>query len=763
MSDDGLSFMAMEYFPGQPITGYADKAGLSQRQRVSLFVEVCEAVEYAHRNLIVHRDLKPSNILVNQSGEAKLLDFGIARLLVDDAEMAALTATGSLFFTPDYASPEQIDGSPVTTATDVYSLGAVLYELLTGGRPHRFAALTPREIVDVVCHQPVPPSALGNDLDPILGKALRKDPRERYESPRTLAADLTNWLSAKPVVARPETASYRLKLFVKRHRIPVLAAAMAVLSLCAGTGVALWQAQVARRESAEATRRFGQVRSLARTVLFDFDAKIRDLAGATEARELLASTALEYLDGLRADRMNEPSLQREVAEAYERVGDVLGEPARPNLGKRAEAIASYQKAKAIRDALPAEALEDQLAMARLCLKLYAVAGGKELAEASVAATRAALGRNHVNPEVFALAMRAENALGTYYRNRSNGHGAIRHFDAALRIGQEWRAKNGSAQVEEAIAGSLALKARAALLTGESRITLDAANAMLAIEEKLLAGAPRNPAYRRQLFKAHLLKGYALGHPDYFHLGRPQEAAVVFRHAIALAESHVAADRNDALAKGDLGDAYWALAVTIAEESPGEAKRLLEASLAESTDLMKGSPNTLAFIHNVASTHAALAVPLRAMGRSGEAASHLREAVRLQTVVADARPKQIGLRHNLIDTLVLLADIELDRRMQSASWEALDAALKIASTVERDEGYLSKLPGIAKLHRTVGRHYAERRDPRAVSWLEKALANWEELAEGGIATAVVEPHKRELLAELSAYRADAVRLASRATE
>lgn len=763
VTPDGLSFMAMEYFPGQPITDSADRRALDQRERVDLFVKVCDGVDFAHRNLIVHRDLKPSNILVNEAGEPKLLDFGIARLLENEDGSTTITSTGALFFTPDYASPEQIDGRPVTTATDVYSLGAVLYELLTGKRPHRFSSLTPRQIVEVVCHQPVPPSGLGNDLDAILSKALHKQPEQRYESVRALAADLTNFLEGRPVVARPETAAYRMKLFVKRHRVPVAAAALAALSLCVGSGVALWQASVARAESRQANRRFAQVRGLARTVLFDFDEKIRNLNGATEARELLASTALSYLDGLRAERLDDVDLAREVAEAYERVGDVLGEPARPNLGKRAEAIKAYQNARAIRETLPAGSIDDELGMARLCLKLYAVAGGKDLAEAGVAATRAALGKNPHRADVYELAMKAENALGTYYRNRSNGVAAIRHYDAALQIGQEWRRLLPSAEAQEAIVAALALKARAALITGEPERTISAVDEILAMHGKLLRDAPDHAVYQRQVFKAHLLRGYALGHPDHFHLGRTAEAVEEFRLAIRLAEAALAVDSKNALAKGDAGDAYWALAVTVAQEQPREAIRLLQRSLVEAQAMVDGSPNTLSFLHNLAATHAALATPLAAMGRRDEAVEHLTIALRLQTEVADARPQQIGLRHNLIDTLVQLGNMELDRGRHAASWRALEQGLKIAETVERDEAYLSKIPSLAKLHRTVARFHAEGRSPEAVTWYRRALSDWEELAAAGIAPAVVEPHRRELVTALAGLRGDTTRVARKATE
>ncbi|MBL8178274.1 MAG: serine/threonine protein kinase, partial [Bryobacterales bacterium] len=340
ITPDGHPFMVMDYFPGQPITEYCLSGNLPIRQRLALFRKACEAIEYAHRSLVIHRDVKPSNILVNEEGEVKLLDFGIAKLLEPGPDSAALTMTGMRFFTPDYASPEQIRGDGVTTATDVYSLGAVLYEMLTGRRPHGLAKYTPAEITQAVCVDAIPPPAVTPDLDAIILMALRKEPERRYASVAQFSEDIGRYLEDRPVLARPESARYRVAKFVRRHRLPVAAAAVAVVSLIAGAGVAVWQAQIARREAVEARHRFDQVRKLARTVLFDLDPKIRELTGATDARDLLVKTGLEYLDSLHAAAQSDLSLRRELAAAYEQVGDVQGAPGRPNLGQRKNALAS---------------------------------------------------------------------------------------------------------------------------------------------------------------------------------------------------------------------------------------------------------------------------------------------------------------------------------------------------------------------------------------------------------------------------------------
>src|SRR5262252_7886584 len=218
--DNGQPFLAMEYVDGKPIEEFA--ATLDVQQKTALFLKVCAAVAYLHRNLVVHRDLKPSNILVTADGEPKLLDFGIAKML-DAATDTTMTSMRML--TPDYASPEQVVGGMVTTATDIYSLGAVLYRLLTGKPPHEFQEHSPEAIAMTVTSREVTrPSkwtpALKGDLESILLKALRKDPLERYTTVERFAEDLQAYLESRTVKARSGNAWYRTRKFVRRYRAP---------------------------------------------------------------------------------------------------------------------------------------------------------------------------------------------------------------------------------------------------------------------------------------------------------------------------------------------------------------------------------------------------------------------------------------------------------------------------------------------------------------------------------------------------------------
>ena len=289
---DGRPYFAMEYVAGEPITTYCDGKSLDVQQRLALFAAVCDAVQYAHQNLVVHRDLKPSNTLVTPEGQVKLLDFGIAKVLqAEDDEQAGrdggepLTRLGSGPMTPEYAAPEQVRGEAVTTATDVYALGALAYELLTGRGPHRLSSLTAAEVERAVTERDIarPSSAvsratpgkngeitpaaiasargtdphrlrrqLRGDLDTIVMTALQKDPARRYASAGAFVEDIRRYQKGRPIAARRDSVGYRSSKFVRRHAIGVSATALVLLSLIGGLIGMAWQARVASREAAKA-------------------------------------------------------------------------------------------------------------------------------------------------------------------------------------------------------------------------------------------------------------------------------------------------------------------------------------------------------------------------------------------------------------------------------------------------------------------------------------------------------------------------------
>jgi tetratricopeptide (TPR) repeat protein len=551
-TSDGRPYLVMDLVEGEPIDVYGQRRALDVRARLELFREVCGAVQYAHQNLVVHRDIKPGNILVTRDGTPKLLDFGIAKLLRADGDVRSPPGTVTQFraLTLDYASPEQVQGQPITTASDVYSLGVLLYELLTGQRPH--AAKTPEELVRAISEaEPPRPSTvvpeLRGDLDNILMMALRKEPSRRYASVEQFSEDVRRYLTSLPVIARQDTLRYRATKFVGRHRLGVVASALLTASLVGGMVATSRQARIARAERARAEKRFDDLRKLANDFLFEFHDAIANLPGSTPARELVVKRAAQYLDSLAAESTNDVGLKRELAAAFERLGDAQGGAGGANLGDPKGALASYTKALDIRGALaarPAPPVADGLKLAELELRLSTffvgtgeLARAEERAKTAVSRIDALRVPGAVPGETERLLASAYNRLGYAQGLAGDERGARESIERSVSICEAFCAAHpddGGARAS--LASALNTLALGYWQAGQRESALSSCRRARIIQEALAAGDPNNARLRRDLVVTLRSEANYLSES-----GHSEEALSTFARALSLVEANLAAD------------------------------------------------------------------------------------------------------------------------------------------------------------------------------------------------------------------------------
>lgn len=596
-TEEGLPYFVIEYVAGETITDYAERENLDLEGRLKLFLKVCAAVSFAHSNLVIHRDLKPSNILVNRDGEPKLLDFGIAKLLKSDAN--GQTATQSFVFTPEYASPEQVRGEKLTTASDVYSLGVILYELLTGRRPYKIDSRNIGEIIRAICETEPgrPSSVVGNltdqnggkqtkdggrqtnpkseirnwkslrgDLDNIILKALRKEPERRYSSVEQFSEDVRRHLEGLPVAASSDTWKYRATKFVQRNRVAVVAAGLVLLTLIGGLAATYYQARIARAERAKAEQRFKDVRQLANSFLFEFYDTIEPLSGSTPARKLVVSRAVEYLDILASEAANDSTLQRELGTAYERLGKIQGNSYFSNLGDTKGAMKSYNRSLEIRQRL-AEAdpanRELQYELARswrgvgdMLYTANDLKAGLEAYENGIAVLERIVAQEpdnlkYLNAFADTLTHQGDIKGMEGFQNLGDTKGALESYRQAVEIGEKIvAAEPDNAEYLGDYATRLIYFGKMQSVTGDYKGAILSGQKSISLFEKLSAADPDNAEYKTRMI---IVSNSML--PLLLEEGRSREAFESAQSQIKKLEEMIAKDPKNVNLRRGLGVLY----------------------------------------------------------------------------------------------------------------------------------------------------------------------------------------------------------------
>jgi tetratricopeptide (TPR) repeat protein len=669
-TEGDIPYFVMEYVEGRPITAYCDERGLDLRQRLALFCLVCDAVRAAHERLIVHRDLKPANVLVGRNGAPKLLDFGIAKLLDPVADTGA--TVGEPAWTPDYASPEQVRNQSVTTRTDVYSLGLVLYELITGARAQVADRSSPLALDRSVCEvEPPVPSArslaagervrarqLRGDLDTIVMTAIRKEPARRYGSAAAMAEDIRRHLDALPIQARPGSTGYRAARFMRRHAMGVAAAALVVAVAAAGGVATFYQAR-------RAERRFEQVRALANAFVFDVHDRIAPLAGATEARRAIVSTALTYLENLRADAGDDAALARELAAAYEKVGTVQGGPISANLGDTDGAMESYARAVGLLE--PLAAVGDRAATRQLSevvrQRAFVHQSRGDTAAMAAGFERAIdLARTVVAQEpndreaLYALSDAASSLARAAFQSRDLAvaeRAGVQAMEASERLVSMAPADD---EYRDQLATAHNALGATRLMSGRLAEAADAFKASIAIRERLAQEQPDNATRRRSLMISSANLGDLLGYRE-DNLGDRAGALAAFRRVFEIAERARLADPSDQRALYDVASARLRLGSVLRQDTATaaegvrqlqEADRILRPLLA--SDPASDRNGYLAILVRIE-----LGRALDAAGRSQDAAAML-ASVRSDGPRLLTGPNGPSLRRSLVSTAIALAGI-----------------------------------------------------------------------------------------------------------
>jgi tetratricopeptide (TPR) repeat protein len=603
---DGRPYLVMEYIDGQPIDQFAE--GLSTRKKVALTAMVCDAIASAHQKLVVHRDLKPGNILVDGSCSPRVLDFGIAKWMDEASE----TATVERRLTPEYASPEQIAGAPATTATDIYSIGAVLYKLLTGAGPSR--------------RNPPAPGRAGaqsdRDLDAIVLKALREEPEERYSTADKFAEDLRAWLARKPVAARQGERWYRARRQLRRYWLPAVAGTVAAAGLVGGL-------LLARAQRDEAQQRFEEVRNLANE-FFAVEKEVQALPGSTAVRERIVRTSIQYLEKLSKRAGKDWRLKAEIAAGYRKAAEAQGVSRGTNLGRPKDAQESLRKAAVLLQEARAAAPDDRGVLHDLIelveLQSRAEDEKKDLKalEAKVSDLRALVARY----EATAPSQPFEwQFLGKMYESMAMSAKEFGPMDLPMEFARRSvELRRMAVEHEPAFdaRGSLsnALSAYATLhvAVGDMAGAVEIYKESLAVLEAMAAENPDHYKTQMNIANAHALIGRRYGSASGPGLRQHDLSIRHLEESVRIGRRILSWDANDRHARLNFGISLWRLGDELRTQDPARAV----ASYDEAATVLRAV--TPSFVRDVAlvAVISESTLALKTLGRDAEIPGRLKE-------------------------------------------------------------------------------------------------------------------------------------------